>query len=111
MPSTYSDQKGSKMKTPGHLWAPDHPLEAFTMKVNFEREGLMLLTSTGRSSTCRKDLWRYREEFSYPLDQLKAADVVHHLALAVIQDRPRTDALLHQALRGGSAFEDVPLPF
>lgn len=99
------------MKTPGHLWQPDHVLEAFTIKVNFEREGLMLLTSTGRASTSRKDLWRYREEFSYPLDSLRCADAVHHLAIAVIQDRPRTDHLMHQALRGGSAFEDVQLPF
>lgn len=99
------------MKTPGHLWQPDHTLEQFNVKLSFAQEGRLMLLANGRSTSQRKDLWRYQEILTSPLDDLRMADVIHHLSLAVIQDRPRSDALLHQALRGGSAFEDVPLPF
>lgn len=99
------------MKTPGHLWQPKHHLETFHINVRFTPDNEVILAASGRTPAQRKDLWKYRETFTWPDDQLTVTDAIHHLALAVVQDRPSSDHLLHLALRGGSAFEDVPLPF
>jgi hypothetical protein len=99
------------MKTPGHLWQPDHVLEAVNIRLHLPKTGDVVFSSSGRSSTSSRDLWSYREVFDAPVRDLEVSDVVHHLVVAVLQDRPRNKGLLDLALRGGSAFEDTPLPF
>lgn len=98
------------MKIPGHLWQADHSLDRLLLEVRFDTPGEVFLSAHGRSNTAAKDLWRYSELFDGTPNDLSAGDAIHHLALAVLQDRPRTEHLLALALRGGTIWSEEELP-
>lgn len=99
------------MDVPRHLWQADHSLDRLTIEVVFETSGVLEMRAHGRARTARKNLWTYAESFPQSSNDLSAGDAVHHLALAVIQDRPRTAHLLGLSLRGGSMWDEEELPF
>lgn len=99
------------MDVPGHLWQSDHRLDELELKVKFERDGTMRLLAFGRSQTSRKPLWSYHEDFALDGNDLSIGDAVHHLALCVTQDRPRTNHLLRMSMTGGSIWSEAELPF
>jgi len=92
-------------------FAVKHELHEVHFDLRLARAGEVAKVKViGRSKTKRSNLWHLEEEFT-PGDQYGAADLIHHLALVALQDRPRNTDTLHRALRGGPAWEDVQLPF
>ena len=68
------------------------------------------LTCLGYASTKRATLWSTSESFecrNTVLD-LAVVDVLQHVALVAIQDRPTTSSALELGLRGGAASDPPP---
>ena len=67
------------------------------------------VTAHGYSPTKRSALWTLTETFDVDtkLDTLAPIDLLHHLALVAVQDRPLCPADLHRSLRGGVEVEET----
>nr|CRY95214.1 hypothetical protein [uncultured prokaryote] len=94
---------------------PSHKLESVTMSLILpqQRNGFStLLEVHGRASTCRTDLWSYRETWTETEQRalLEPCDQVHWLAQIACQDRPSSQEALAHSL-SPTAWEEVPLPF
>lgn len=88
-------------------------LDSFGISCRFAQTptGLLItLYAEGRCDRKRGTIWTYNETIEADQDRYSAPDLVHHLALVAIQDRPTTDLALTRGLCG-SAWEQPELPF
>ena len=88
-------------------------LDAFTIGARFAQTPTGLLITLHAAGACdrkRGAIWTYNETIGVDEGRYSAADLIHHLALVAIQDRPSTDLALTRGLCG-SGWEQPELPF
>lgn len=98
------------MEVPGPEWAPKHKLQRVTIVVIYGDDGEATVTVTGGAETKRTSLWSYAETMTGSRQVLAVPDVVHHVTVAVHQDRPTSQDALRRSLMGGITWEKPELP-
>lgn len=95
-------------------WITSPPtLDSFQITGRFvpSPSGLLLdLYADGRCDRKRSTLWTHSELVEVGGDRYQASDLIHHLALVILQDRPNSNVALTRGLCG-AAWEQPELPF
>lgn len=91
-------------------WHPRHQLDRVQADLTINRDGSVQITVVGRSQGQRADLWRHSETVGADEHSLVPSDIVHHLLIVSLQDRPRSARAFREAV-SGQGWEDISLPF
>lgn len=96
-------------------WITTRPptLDAFSINVRLAETPTGTLATLWGSGTCdrkRGTLWTYQETIGLDADRYSCHDLISHLVLVALQDRPTTEQALTRGLLG-SAWEQPELPF
>lgn len=94
----------------GYEWNARHQMDRVQVDVQLHRDGTTQISVTGRSEGQRADLWKHVETVAADEHSLVASDIVHHLLICAMQDRPRDHKQFAASVRG-QGWEDVALPF
>lgn len=95
-------------------WITPRPtLDDFEIRVSLAETPSGLLATVWAAGYCRRKrgtIWTHSETIAVETDRYAAGDLIHHLALCSLQDRPNSNAALTRALIG-SAWDQPELPF
>lgn len=98
-------------------WAAHHTLDRVEITLHLptpRSDHRADIAARGWSTTKRGSLWTWQESWNpseMHVEGYEPVDVVHHLLLVAVQDRPNTQERLSFGLGGGLSWSEPELPF